>query len=143
MKYVLFFGLSLLTLAAAAQADKQDTAALAAFNQWIDQLVVAKDTTELKGIYADDFVFSHGSGKVEGKKGWLATVARAQYSKRDHDSVRVELHDDVGIVKGRMAIIKVNPTKADHYYLRYVRVFAYRNKRWVLLSHQTTAEWHE
>ena len=143
MKYFLVFSLSLLALSATAQADRRDTAALAAFNELIDRFVVAKDTIQLKDMYADDFVFSHGSGKVEGKKGWLATVARAQYTKRDHDSMRVELHGDVGIVKGRMTIIKVNPTKEDHYYLRYLRVFAYRDKRWILLSHQTTAEWHE
>ncbi len=140
---MLSFLLSLTGTVVMAQYATRDTLSLARFNQHLDDLVVAKDTTALAGFYADDFVFSHGSGKVEGKSGWLKTVGRADYTKRQHDSVRVELHDEVGIVKGKMAIIKVNPSREDHYYLRYVRVYAFRNKHWILLSHQTTAEWHE
>lgn len=120
-----------------------DSSDLVALNQQIDDYVVRKDVAALQGLYAEDFVFSHGSGKVEGKSGWLKTVAGANYPLRKHDSVRVEMHAGLAIVKGKMSIQKVNKDKTDHYYLRYIRVYALRNNKWLLISHNTTHEWHE
>ena len=122
---------------------QQDSSLLISLNQKIDDYVVQKNTTALDTLYAADFVFSHGSGRIEGKPGWLTTVGRANYPKRLHDSVRVELHPGIGIVKGKMAIEKINKDKTDRYYLRYLRIYALRNGRWQLLSHHTTYEWHE
>jgi ketosteroid isomerase-like protein len=111
-------------------------------NQRIDQYVVERKIQALDSLYAADFVFSHGSGRVEGKAGWLTTVARANYPMRQHDSVKVELHPAIAIVRGKMSIQKINKDKTDHYHLRYIRVFARRNS-WQLISHHTTHEWHE
>jgi len=122
---------------------QNDSSTLVVLNQRIDDLVVQRNTTGLDSLYATDFVFSHGSGKVEGKSGWLTTVGRANYPKRQHDSVKVELHAGVGIIKGKMSIEKINKDKTDRYHLRYLRVYAMRNGRWQLISHNTTHEWHE
>lgn len=111
-------------------------------NQRIDEYVVQKNIQALDTFYAGDFVFSHGSGRVEGKAGWLSTVARADYPMRQHDSVKVEMHPAIAIVRGKMSIKKINKDKTDHYHLRYIRVFA-RRKSWQLISHHTTHEWHE
>ena len=73
----------------------------------------------------------------------MTTVGRANYPKRSHDSVRVELHPEVAIVKGKMSIEKINKDKTDRYHLRYIRVYALRAGRWQLISHHTTHEWHE
>jgi len=116
---------------------------LVQLNQRIDDLVVSRNVTALDSLFASDFVFSHGSGRVEGKTGWFTTVARANYPLRRHDSVRVEIHPSVAIVKGKMAIQKINKDKTDNYHLRYIRVFAWRTDRWQLISHNTTAEWHD
>ena len=85
----------------------------------------------------------HIAGMVEGKQGWLLTVARADYPKRMHDSVRVELHPGLAIVKGKMDIEKNNKGKKDSYHLRYIRVYNWRQTRWELVSHTTTHEWHD
>jgi hypothetical protein len=105
--------------------------------------VVQKDTNWLRTRYADDFVFSHGSGKVEGRAGWLITVGRTNYPSRLHDSVKVELHPGIAVVKGKMAISRTGKEKTDRYHLRYIRVYAWREKDWQLVSHSTTHEWHE
>ena len=55
---------------------KGDSSYLVRLNQQIDDYVVQQKVKELESLYADDFVFSHGSGKVEGKAGWLKTVGR-------------------------------------------------------------------
>lgn len=129
-----------LVFAATAQSTKTY---LIWLNQEIDSYVVSKDVKALDSLYADDFVFSHGSGRVEGKEGWMKTVERANYPLRQHDSVKVELHENVAVLKGKMDIQKVNKDKTDTYHLRYIRIYALRNKNWLLISHNTTHEWHD
>jgi len=128
------------TLPLFAQAN--DSSYLLRLNQLTDDYVVARNTAALDTIYADDFVFNHGSGKTEGKEGWYVTVKRANYPLRAHDSVKVELHGNVAILRGKMNIQKVNKDKTDKYWLKYVRVYVLRG-RWRLVSHSTVAEAHE
>lgn len=136
--FVIIF-LSLLFTAAA----QPDSSHLVWLNQQIDSYVVSRNVKALDSLYATDFVFSHGSGRVEGKAGWMKTVERANYPLRQHDSVKVELHGNVAVVKGKMDIQKVNKDKTDTYHLRYIRIYALRNKYWQLISHNTTQEWHD
>lgn len=145
MKKAIFLPMFFMGLVGGAwgQSPSADSIFLVRLNQQIDQHVVDKKTGALDTLYAEDFVFSHGSGRVEGKNGWMQTVARANYTLRHHDSVRVEMHPEAAIVKGRMSIEKVNKEKTDRYYLRYIRIFVARQGRWQLISHSTTSEWHE
>jgi hypothetical protein len=109
----------------------------------IDTYVVERNVEALDSLYAPDFVFSHGSGKVEGKSGWLATVGRTTYQVRRHDSVTVELHPALAIVKGKLSIQRAGKDKLDKYHLEYIRVYALRGKGWQMVSHNTTLEYHE
>ena len=113
-------------------------------NRSIDEAVVKKDADKLKQLYADDFVFTHGTGYVEGKSSWLKDVENPskKFTSRVHDSTLVELHDNVAIVTGSLAITRSDADKLVRYGIRYVRVFALRNKNWQLLSHRTVKEWH-
>ncbi len=120
-----------------------DSSYIIVLNQQVDDLVVKQDTITLDKIYASDFVFSHGSGKIEGKKGWFRSVAKGSFISRHHDSVTVELHPAMAIVRGKLAVQKRNAAKTDRYHLNYIRVYAYREKQWQLVSHITTAEFHE
>ena len=142
MKQVCFLFLLVLCVSV-SYAQTEDSSYLVTLNQQIDTYVVQKDTNTLLSLYADDFVFSHGSGKIEGRKSWLGTVARSNYPLRQHDSVTVELHPGLGIVKGKMVIQKINKDKTDSYQLKYIRVFAWRKNRWQLISHSTVYEKHE
>jgi hypothetical protein len=142
-----FFPLWLLVFfhafAAEAQAGLADSSYLISLNQQIDNAVVKQDTISLKKWYAADFVFSHGSGRVDGKESWLTSVTKGNFISRQHDSVTVELHPTLAVVKGKLAIQKKNADKIDRYHLKYIRVYAYRNKEWQLASHNTTYEYHE
>ncbi|HEV7782163.1 MAG TPA: nuclear transport factor 2 family protein [Chitinophagaceae bacterium] len=120
-----------------------DSNYLISLNQLIDNNVVKQDTAALKTVYAEDFVFSHGSGRVEGKQGWMRSVAKGGFLLRQHDSVTVELHPALAILKGKLSVQKQNKEKTDRYHLKYIRVYAFRNKQWMLVSHVTTDEWHE
>ncbi|MET0465085.1 MAG: nuclear transport factor 2 family protein [Chitinophagaceae bacterium] len=141
-KYVPFIAM-LIFLHAHAVCAQGDSLALIALNQHIDDLVVKRDVKLLQDLYADDFVFSHGSGKVEGKDSWLKTVGKAVYPSRQHDSVKVELHPGVAVVKGKMDIRRNDKDKVAVYHLRYIRVYALRGKQWQMISHSTTEEKHD
>ena len=120
-----------------------DSSFLLVLNQQVDDNVVKKNIPELEKVYANDFVFSHGSGKVEGKAGWLVSAGKGLFLSRTHDSVKVELHKDVAVVKGKLSVAKTNKEKTDRYHLYYIRVYAKRDNRWQMISHNTTAEYHE
>lgn len=143
MRILLFIALLYGSLPAMTQRANPDSLFLLSLNQQLDSYVITRNMQALDTLYADDFVFSHGSGRIEGKAGWLKTVARADYPLRQHDSVSVELHDHIALVKGRMKIAKVNKDKTDRYFLRYLRLYVLRNKHWQLVSHHTTYEEHE
>ena len=84
-KVTLLLILSLTTQLASAQS--ADSNFILLRNQQIDTYVVEHNTTALDSLYAEDFVFSHGSGRVEGKQGWFTSVAKGSFLSRLHDSV--------------------------------------------------------
>lgn len=138
--FLLMAGYFLILMSANAQSD---SSFLVRFNQQIDDDVVKKNIPSLEKAYADDFVFSHGSGRVEGKAPWLKSAGKGLFISRTHDSVKVEMHPDVAIVKGKLSVAKTNKEKTDRYHLYYIRVYAKRNNTWQMISHSTTAEYHE
>ncbi|MET0393278.1 MAG: nuclear transport factor 2 family protein [Chitinophagaceae bacterium] len=123
-------------------AQLPDSAYILLLNQQIDAYVVSQNLAALDTLYGDDFVFAHGSGRVEGKAGWMKTVSRTRYPMRQHDSVTVERHPGLALVKGRLSIGRIDKEKTTRYYLRYIRLFALREKGWQLISHHTVDEHH-
>ncbi len=120
-----------------------DSSLLISLNQQIDNFVVAKDTATLNKLYASDFVFSHGSGNIQNKQDWLRSVIKGNFVSRQHDSVRVELHPNLAILRGKLSVHKKTNNKTDRYHLHYIRVYAFRNNHWQMVSHITTHEYHE
>ncbi len=120
-----------------------DSSLLITLNQQIDNFVIAKDTAALNKLYASDFVFSHGSGNIQNKQDWLRSVIKGNFVSRQHDSVRVELHPNLAILRGKLSVHKKANNKSDRYHLHYIRVYAYRNNHWQMISHITTDEFHE
>ena len=107
-----------------AAQQNSDSSILILLNQQIDNYVVDQNTTALDKLYADDFVFSHGSGRVEGKQGWFTSVAKGSFIQRQHDSVTIELHPDIAILKGKLSVIKKSTKENSRYRLKYIRVYA-------------------
>lgn len=120
-----------------------DSSILLLLNQQIDNYVVANNVISLDKLYADDFVFSHGSGRVEGKQGWFTSVAKGSFLQRQHDSVTVELHTNIAILKGKLSVTKKGTKENSRYHLKYLRVYALRNLQWQMISHITYWEVHE
>lgn len=132
-----------ISLIQAQSSEISDSSYLIILNKEIDNHVVNQNISALEILYADDFVFSHGSGNIEGKKGWFVSVAKGNFISRLHDSVTVELHPGIGIVKGKLSVQKKGKEKTERYHLKYIRVYVLRNKQWQLISHSTISEYHE
>lgn len=126
-----------------AFAQTPDAAVLEA-NARIDAGVVKKDINSLEKLYADDFVFTHGTGLVDSKASWLKNIQNPEvlFLARKQDSTKVEMHGDVAIVIGRLDIEREQNKHTSKYGIWYVRVFARKDSRWQLISHRTTKEWH-
>lgn len=99
-------------------------------NRSIEKAVVEKQIGLLQKHYAEDFVFTHGTGLVDSKKSWLKNVADSSvhYLSRLHDSIVVEVHKNIAIVSGTLTVKRQLPASVSRYALRYLRVFAVRKK---------------
>ncbi len=121
----------------------KDSMYFISLNQQIDSCVVEQNMAALDTLYAEDFIFSHGTGLIEGKTRWLSTVRKTKYPERKHDSVTVEVHPDMAIVRGKLYIQRFDKGQIVKYTLKYVRIYALRKKIWQLVSHITTEEQDE
>ena len=104
--------------------------------------VVNLDFAALERVYADDFVFTHGTGVVESKTEWLEALRAGQprYFSREHDLLEVEPHGDVAITYGRLQIHNRLNGVDGRFSARYVRVYVRRDGRWQLVSHRTVEQ---
>lgn len=131
--FLLFF----IGIAGFAQDAEQ---ALLNFEKSIEQAVVAADIEFLKGVYAEDFRFKHGTGLVDSKESWLIDVAKnkGKFVSRTIDAVEVEIHGEIGITNGTLTVIKTDRS----YTLHYVRAYRKKGKGWELFMHRTVQETH-
>jgi ketosteroid isomerase-like protein len=114
-------------------------------NQAIDQAVVNKDLEFLKDHYAEDFVFTHGTGLVDSKTSWINGVSKpaSKFISRIHDSVTVEPHaKNINILYGKLTVKRQDKDTLANYALWYVRVFEKLKGRWQMVSHRTVRENH-
>ena len=110
-------------------------------NRALDRAVVNKDVHILQKHYADDFVFTHSDGKIDSKHSWIKNVEHAHYISREHDSTKVELHDDIAIVSGKLNIErKAHHGESPQFSIKYVRIFSRRNEVWQLICHRSVLE---
>jgi ketosteroid isomerase-like protein len=140
MKISILIALLLLNIICMAQTPEADVLAA---NAQIDRGVVRKEIKKLESLYADDFVFTHGTGHVDSKATWLKNIQNPEvlFLSRKQDSTKVEMHSDVAIVTGRLDIEREQNKKVSKYGIWYVRVFVRKANRWQVISHRTTKQW--
>jgi len=117
--------------------------ALISINQDIEDAVVAKQLARLAIMYADDFIFTHGTGLVQTKSEWLDSLRDDKncYVSRRPDHPSVELHSDTALLTGQLFIHRKSGDEHARYGVRYIRVFSKTTLGWKLVSHRTIAQW--
>jgi ketosteroid isomerase-like protein len=118
-------------------------ATIEAVNRKIEEAVVSKDFASLHALYADDFVFTHGTGLVQTKYQWLDSLRsdHSRFLSRQLDSTSIELHAEVAIVTGRLLVCHQSETGEVRYGLQYVREYSMKSGLWQLISHRTISQW--
>ena len=118
-------------------------AAIETVNRRIEEAVVSKDLASLEALYADDFMFTHGTGLVQTKRQWLDSLRtnETRFLSRQLDSTSIELHPEIAIVTGRLLVCRQSEAGEVRYGLQYVRVYSMKTGSWQLISHYTTAQW--
>ncbi len=119
-------------------AQNPDEAVLRSLERAQANAVVEMDFDALEEIYADDFIFTHGTGEVHDKTRWFDALSSGRdYLSREHEMIEIELHGDLGIVYGVLLVhAKINGVEGQ-FRARYVRVYKQREGRWLLVSHRT------
>ena len=119
-------------------AQNSDEAVLRSLEWAQANAVVEMDFDVLEEIYADDFIFTHGTGEVHDKTQWFEALSNGRdYLSREHEMIEVELHGELGIVYGVLRVhAKMNGVEGQ-FRARYVRVYKQREGRWLLVSHRT------
>ena len=119
-------------------AQNPDEAVLRSLERAQANAVVEMDFDGLEEIYADDFIFTHGTGEVHDKTRWFDALSSGRdYLSREHEMIEIELHGDLGIVYGVLLVhAKINGVEGQ-FRARYVRVYKQREGRWLLVSHRT------
>lgn len=116
--------------------DTGATDALMALDRDIERAATAGDREALERMLADDFVYTHSTGKVETKAEWIDGLLRL-VGQRDRvpEPERAEIHDDVGVVTGELDIVW--HTDRPQAYNRYARVYREQGGTWRLISQRT------
>jgi ketosteroid isomerase-like protein len=105
--------------------------------QQVDAAVFSGDVRFLQSVYADDFRFTHGTGKVQNKAEWLEDVGRRPFVSRKLHVLDVEIHGNVAVTYGRL---DVTWREGQSVSLNYVRVYQQRNGHWQMLMHRAVEE---
>lgn len=123
-----------------------DAAELLQLDQRIGTAVVKGDVAYVDSMVPDDFTMVHGDGWTTGgeplltdtKASFMKRVASQSYAVIDFDSIKVEMHGDIGITYGHyVANTKVGAPEKIWFSVWFERVYAKRNGRWIYLSHRT------
>lgn len=112
-------------------------------NREVDRAVVQKNVPYMQKHFSTDFKFTHGTGMIDNKESWIgkAQSTRVQYMAREHDSINVELHNDIAIVTGVLRVILPSGGNRYGYAIRYERVYRLNKNVWQMISHRTFKEW--
>jgi len=112
-------------------------------NREVDRAVVKKNISYMQKHFSTDFKFTHGTGMLDNKESWIgkAQLTRVQYMSREHDSINVELHNDIAIVTGVLRVVLPPGGNRYGYAIRYERIYRLNKNVWQMISHRTFAEW--
>lgn len=117
---------------------KSQEPSLTSFEQRVAAEVLSGNLAFLRGVYADDFVFTHGTGTVQNKEEWLSSVERTYNRQAVRSRIigeqSVEAHGEISITRGKITVDLVD---GRNYWVDYVRVYKNTEKSWLMLSHIT------
>jgi ketosteroid isomerase-like protein len=98
------------------------------------------DLAELNKILADDLVYTHSSGLVEGKKEFIASLqsGNLKYVSIQNEEKKARIYGTVALVNGRAKVTISARGQEQSFVLRYLDVYAKRDGKWQMVAWQST-----
>lgn len=122
-----------------AADDRAVQAEVSDYYHRVRQAVAQRDAVALKGLYAERFTHTHGSGKVDGRDARIVSLLAAEPTvemRTDHEWVIEGYDGDVAIVRGKGPILNVKENQL--YQFRWVQVLLKRDGAWKMAVSQAT-----
>jgi ketosteroid isomerase-like protein len=140
MKHVLLgmvFGLAVSAVVPVSGADDAAISAVKAVDRNWGEAYVACTTKVWESLLAEDLVFIHNNGSIDGKAKQMASIASCgiESLKASVTSVRVYGADTAVVIGKMQGKVKGGDFRFD---LLYTRVYIQEKGAWRLVSHQST-----
>ena len=105
------------------------------------KVMVAKDITGLQAVLHKDLVYFHSSGAQDSKDTYIASIAsgKSSYVTITPEELQHRVYGKTGINTGIVSILQQATDGAQTTLrLRFTDVFVYADKRWQMVSWQST-----
>lgn len=98
------------------------------------------DTSALERLMADEYTQVTPRGELLGKQKILESFQTGQRSwqEAESDEYQIRIYGDAAVVFGRWRAKGINAGQVFDYAARYVSVWVYRDRRWQMVSDQST-----
>ena len=107
------------------------------------QAVLHRDTAALEQLLADELVYTHSTGRVDSKAQFIHSIQSGDlnYLAMKHSNLDARVYGDVAVLTGRSAVKVKSPHTENQIVdldLRFLNVYAKRNRQWQQLAWQST-----
>lgn len=138
-KIILNFTVLLLALTAHAQKANITNLREAELNRF--KVMIGQDEAALKAVLHDDLIYNHSSAATDTKETYVNSIVskKAIYVSIESEELTPRIYGKFGIITG-IAKIK-NQAKDGSFtfnHLKYTDVWIFQEKRWQMLSWQST-----
>lgn len=128
---LLTLGLALISLSAMAQKDLLDA------EKYRFEVMTKKDTKTLETILADDLIYTHSHGGVDGKAKIVESVAAGTYKEVEILEQNPVSWGNTGIISGKARFLIGDPKGDRTIVLRYTDVYRKEKGVWKMVAWQS------
>ena len=138
--YVLVVLITATTLVPAQNRDQSAADEILRLDESRFAAMTRGDLAELNKILADDLVYTHSSGLVEGKKEFIASLqsGNLKYVSIQNEEKKARIYGTVALVNGRAKVTISARGQEQSFVLRYLDVYAKRDGKWQMVAWQST-----
>lgn len=136
----LLLTIALLFSITVAKAQSADEKAVIAAEKARFDAQVAKDATALGQLLADDLVYVHSNGNVDGKQSYIQSIkdGNSTYNSIDVQEQKVRLYGSTAVVNGVCYVKRpLVDGKNSDLKLRYTDVYVKKGGRWQMVTWQS------
>ncbi|NCZ96201.1 nuclear transport factor 2 family protein [bacterium] len=141
---LIFVGLGALLVAClvpvqAGETVLSETDATATAQKWA-ALLISSDANGIENLLAEDYVHTHGTGKVESKKQFVEALRSGarKYERCEMSDLRVIPLGNTAVIHGSLDVKALTPTKTIEGNYRFMMVVTKTNRGIEVTAYQAT-----